>query len=103
MYLNDGDLLDVLGQIERSCDVHAIICIREPLGINNRLTLKNDFSEELQDNYNAIYRTREELMEFLDNSFLAKGFLVRNEGFLFDEDSLNNRKETAQYYYILER
>lgn len=103
MYLNDGDLLDVLGQIERSCDVHAIICIREPLGINNRLTLKNDFSEELQDNYNAIYRTREELMEFLDDSFLAKGFLVRNEGFLFDEDSLNNRKETAQYYYILER
>ena len=23
--------------------------------------------------------------------------------FLFEEDSLNNRKETAQYYYILER
>ncbi len=103
MYLNDDDIVDVLGQIVRQCEKHAIVCIREPLGIKDRLTLKNFFSEELQDNYNAIYRTREELVHFFVTPFFNNGFTIKEEGFLFDEDSLNNRKETAQYYYILER
>lgn len=103
MYLNDDDLLQTLQATERVCEEHAILCIREPMGISARLTLKDFFSEELQDNYNAIYRTREEILRFLQAAFLEKGFSIKEEGFLFDEDALNNRKETAQYYYILER
>lgn len=103
MYLNDSDMEAVLRQVERICEPHAIICIREPIAIKDRLTLKDFFSEELKDNYNAIYRTREELMDFLKNTYIENGFQVQREGFLFDEDILNNRKETAQYYYILER
>lgn len=103
MYLNDRDIIDTLVQVERVCEQNTIICVREPIGIKDRLTLKNFFSEELQDSYNAIYRTREELKEFFDQAFFQKGFRIKYEGFLFDEDSLNNRKETVQYYYILER
>ena len=103
MYLNDGDLVDVLEQVESICEQNAVICVREPIGIKDRLTLKDFYSEELQDNYNAIYRTREELQECFQHAFLQKGFRIKNQGFLFEEDSLNNRKETAQYYYILER
>lgn len=103
VYLNDEDIDISLRQIERICEPHAIICIREPIGIEDRLTLKDFYSEELEDNYNAIYRTRTELMNFFEGSFLEKGFQIQREGFLFDEDKLNNRKETAQYYYILER
>lgn len=103
MYLNDGDLENVLEQVEGVCEQNAVICVREPIGIKDRLTLKDFFSEELQDNYNAIYRTREELEEYFQNAFLKKGFQIKEQGFLFEEDSLNNRKETAQYYYILER
>lgn len=103
VYLNDEDLKTALSQIERICEPHAIICIREPIGIEDRLTLKDFFSDELKDNYNAIYRTRTELKNYFESSFIEKGFLIREEGFLFDEDKLNNRKETAQYYYILER
>lgn len=103
IYLNDKDMLSSLRQIERLCEEHAVICIREPIGIEERLTLKNHFSEELEDDYNAIYRTREELMDYFKQTFFEKGFHVRKEGFLFEEDILNNRKETAQYYYILER
>lgn len=58
---------------------------------------------ELNDYYNAIYRTRDELMVSINEMFLNKGFRIKEEGFLFDDDALNNRKETAQYYYILER
>ena len=103
MYLNDHDLFSTLCATERACEEHAIICIREPIGISERLTLKDFFSEELQDNYNAIYRTREEIQKFLQEAFLEKGFSIVEQGFLFDEDALNNRKETAQYYYILRR
>ena len=103
MYLNDRDLADTLEQIEKISQEHTVICIREPIGILKRLTLKDFFSEELEDNYNAIYRTRQELRQFISNAFLQKGFAVSREGFLFDEDALNNRKETAQYFYILER
>lgn len=62
----------------------------------DRLILKDFFSEELKDNYNAIYRTREELMKFFKPTLLEKGFL-------FEEDVLNNRKEKSQYYFVLER
>lgn len=103
MYLNDKELGNTLEQIERICDEHAVICVREPVGITERLTLKDFFSDELKDDYNAIYRTCHEFQGFFDKSFLKKGFKIRQQGFLFDEDALNNRKETAQYFYILER
>lgn len=103
MYINDADVLDTLRQIERHCEEHTIICIREPIGIIERLTLKDFYSEDLKDNYNAIYRTGAELKEMLQDSLLSKGFCIVKEDFLFRESGLNNRKETAQYYYILER
>lgn len=103
LYLNDEDILFLLNDVEEISDQHSIICIREPIGIEKRLTLKDFFSEELKDNYNAIYRTREELDAFFNTTLFKKGFQIKNHGFLFDEDNLNNRKETTQYYYILER
>ncbi|MEY8392215.1 class I SAM-dependent methyltransferase [Lachnospiraceae bacterium] len=103
IYLNDKEVRSVLNQAERSSEPHSVICIREPIGIQERLTLKDFFSEELKDHYNAIYRTRRELEGFLDKTLISKGFAIRREGFLFEEDTLNNRRETAQYFYILER
>lgn len=102
MYLNDEDVLKTLSQIEKLCDKNSIVCIREPIGIDKRLTLKEQFSEELQDEYNAIYRTRDELFDLIDRCLVLKGFSVVKEDYLFD-NALNNRKETAQYYFILER
>lgn len=103
MYINDKDLQLILEQVNRITDKHAVICIREPIGIEQRLTLKDFFSEELKDNYNAIYRTREELQAFFHSALLSNGFQITEEGFLFKEDALNNRKETVQYYYRMER
>lgn len=103
MYLNEEDVNTALSQIEAVCEEHAVICIREPIGITERLTLKGVYSEELEDTYNAIYRTKDELMKFFEEAFIAKGFKLKQGEFLFSEDTLNNRKETAQYYYIFER
>ena len=103
MYLNDSDVKETLKQIEKLCDNHAIICIREPIGIEERLTLKEQFSEELKADYNAIYRTRGELEKFFENILSKKGFAIKEKGFMFPETDLNNRKETTQYYWIIER
>ena len=103
MYLNDSDLVSALESVEKLCEANTIICIREPVGIGERLTLKEELSEELCDEYNAIYRTRDELVTFFEESLLKKGFTIQEEGFLFEDAKLNNRKETAQYYFILGR
>jgi len=103
MYLNDEDVTKVFEQAEKFCSEHATICIREPIGITDRLTLKEFYSEELKDNYNAIYRTDAEFKQLMQATLFEKGFKIKQEGFLFDDDALNNRKETSQYFYILER
>ena len=103
MYLNDSDLLNVLNQVLEATEEESIICIREPIGISERLTLKDFYSNELEDEYNVIYRTRDELYSYFELSFLKKGFEIVREGFLFDDANLNNRKETSQYLFIFER
>ena len=103
MYLNDEDIEVLLHQVEQCCAEHATICIREPIGIEDSLTLKDFYSEELADNYNAIYRTRNEFKQFFDKNLLNKGFYIKKEGLLFNEKELNNRSETTQYYNLIER
>ncbi|MCM1297323.1 MAG: radical SAM protein [Muribaculaceae bacterium] len=103
MYINDRDLDSVMEQLAEAAEEKAVLCIREPLGVDERLTLKGFYSDELRDNYNAIYRTRGELQDLLERTLVARGFQIVQSDFLFSKDALNNRQETAQYYYILER
>ena len=103
MYLNDRDLIDALEQIESVSEENTVICIREPVGIEDRLTLKNFYSSELNDNYNAIYRTRNELIEFFEKTLFLKKFEIIEEGYVFERNELNNRRETEQYYFIIRR
>ena len=57
MYINDEDMDIFLEQLEHQCMEQTRICIREPIGVGERLTLKDFFSEDLNDNYNAIFQT----------------------------------------------
>lgn len=102
LYLNDSDVDETFAQVCNIVEENAIILVKESIGLSERLTLKEYFSDELNDTYNAIYRTRDELVDVFDRTLFKKGFKILEEGFLFDE-SLNNRKETAQYYFVLER
>jgi len=103
MYINDADLRELFCQLERKSAEHVRICVREPIGLQDRLTLKDFYSEELQDRYHAIYRTMDEIVDFFQDTILKQGFCMEQEGFLFEEAGLNNRKETAQYYFLLTR
>lgn len=71
------------------------------MGIQGRLTLKDFYSQELECNYNAIYRSAEEYRQMFQEN--APALTVIQEGFAFGIPALNNRKETSQYYFLLKK
>lgn len=106
MYLNDRDVDCVLRELGKICEGKSVIYIREPVDlIEERLTLKNFYSDELNSDYNVIYRSSGEFKDKIKEHLIdnGTGYKITEEGILFEKDSLNNRKETSQYYFILER
>lgn len=103
MYLNEEDAETVLQAI---CDLSldgAIVYLKEPMAIEDRLTLKDFYSEELQADYSAIYRAKADYDSLLEKTLIRNGFAVVKEDWAYQIDSLNNRRETAQYYYVLKK
>lgn len=102
MYLNDDDIIDLCSSILDVIKKDTIIYIREPVALKERLTLKDFPSVELNTDYSAIYRTKEEYFKLLINAFINNGATIEHEGALFsDSHKLNNRSETMQYYFII--
>jgi hypothetical protein len=82
----------------------ARVYLREPVSVTGeRLTLKDHYSDELKECYNAIYRTEEEFDELFFSILQKSGFKIIGSDFLYQEKELNNRKETRQKYYYLEK
>ncbi|MDE6840292.1 MAG: methyltransferase domain-containing protein [Oscillospiraceae bacterium] len=101
IYLNDADVEALFRLLSEILAPNALAYIREPVGIQERLTLKDFFSQELKHDYHTIYRTEAEYRSMLETA--APGFQILQSGFLFDRPLLNNRRETSQYYYLIKR
>lgn len=102
MYINDTDLNKGLQEIESVCKEHCELYFKESMATAERLTLKDFYSDSLTQEYTAIYRSIQEYRELFNTYFVKKGFAIKEEGSLYDE-SLQNRKETLDYYFILTR
>ncbi len=102
IYLNDDDLLRALNGVADCCAAQALVYVREPVARAQRLTLANFPSTELNSAYNAIYRTHDELQAAFQGSLLASGFRLTLNEPLYDSE-LNNRTETAQRVFLLQR
>lgn len=100
MYLNDNEVYQALKCMFSALTPGGIVMIREPLGINERLTISEHYSEELEQDYNAIYRTMPELAAMIQDATL---FTIKKSGDVFDSAELNNRSETKQQWLLLER
>lgn len=97
IYLNDKDIDSLIKQINKLVSKEKQIYIRETVSaMGIRLTLKDYFSEALQAEYNAIYRTPEELLEFF-NGFNNINSMKVDEIY----ESLNKHNETGYKYFIL--
>ena len=82
MYINDDDLKYCYSNLLNLLNDNAIIYIEESIGVNNRLTLNHIWSDNLDDHYDAIYRTdneyKELLKDIIDNSEILKEEILTN-------------------------
>jgi hypothetical protein len=103
IYVNDDTAREVMVALLACAAPHCRFVLREPTAVEARLTIKEHFSEDMDQTYNAIYRTESELLALLAPTFLAGGFEIVEHGDVYKDDGLNNRAETKQRYYVLAR
>lgn len=103
VYLNDDELLKTFGHITKLAATAARFVLREPVGISERLTIKEHFSEDMDQHYNAIYRTERELLEMAAPTLFVAGFTLVDSGDVYTDSTLNNRTETRQRWFLFSR
>ena len=103
IYLNDHEVLEALLRLTQLAASQCRFLIREPIAIQQRLTLQEHFSEDMNQHYSAIYRTEPELLAMYDATIGRAGFHLLDAGDVYSESALNNRAETKQRWFLWER
>ena len=99
MYFNEEDIVETFQALNNLLSDNAQLYIRESISyMDVRLTLKDFYSDNLEDDYNVIYRTKDELMEHF--SILDNMKVVKSEN-LFED--LKSYSETGYRYFYLEK
>ncbi|MDR6956360.1 SAM-dependent methyltransferase [Pseudomonas brassicacearum] len=101
IYLNDDEIIEALHAYASLTESGSKIMFREPIAVENRLTLIEHFSNDMEQTYNAIYRTEEELITLI-TSALGESFFQQKKGDVYPDGTLNNRTETKQKWYLWE-
>lgn len=102
MYINDNDIPKCILNMKNLLKNGGRIYLKEPIGIANRLTLDNIYSEELSSRYSAIYRTVAEYDGLIEEYLLTDGLRVVHKDIMW-QGKLANRKETTIYFWIIEK
>ena len=103
MYLNDAQVSSLFAAIAEVSAPRALLLLREPIAVDERLTLVGHYSNELEHDYHAVYRSVPELLALIGPTLLAAGYRLVDQGDVYAEDALNNRAETRQCWFVLER
>lgn len=97
MYINDEDLLVLIEELNKVGADDKKLFIMEPVScMDVRLTLKDFYSEGLEADYNAIYRTPKEYLDAFENFKCNK---------IFSDDifkDLSDHSETKYMYFVIE-
>lgn len=97
IYFNDDTIKKMIKDLNSLCASNKTIYIRETLSfLETRLTLKDFFSENLEADYNAIYRTDDEFLDFING---IDGNITIETDEIFDE--LKNFTETGYKYFLI--
>ncbi|MDF0729875.1 class I SAM-dependent methyltransferase [Pseudomonas entomophila] len=103
IYLNDDEITHALNGYLSVAGATARILFREPIAVSERLTLLEHFSDDMNQQYNAIYRTENELQELMQPTLQKHGFHQVAEGDVYSDNTLNNRVETKQKWFLWEK
>ena len=97
MYINDDDLAKVIDNINRVGAENKKLFIMEPIScLETRLTLKDFYSEGLDADYSAIYRTEKEYAECFENLNYNK--LISE--YIFED--ISHHSETSNMFFVIE-
>ena len=102
LYLNDDDALRVLRQLGERLAAGGRMYLREPLGLQTRLTLESHFSQDLGAEYSSVYRGCDEFAALLRTAADRTGLTLGHGGELYP-GGLENRAETRQFCFILDK
>ena len=97
MYINDDMLVECYRRLDKIVDKETIIYFEESVGKKERLTLNNIWSENLNDYYGAIYRTREEYLELIGKNITSVDYI--EEGYM-DVLDKKEQSETSHWYSL---
>jgi ubiquinone/menaquinone biosynthesis C-methylase UbiE len=100
LYLNSKQIEKVLNNLAGLIQ-QGRFYLREPIGLNEKLTLVDEWSDELQDFYNAIYRKEQEIIDLVEKSLLGSRMKLVASDWMTDQ-GLQNRSETSQKFWIWE-
>ena len=100
MYINDDKLSDIFKNL-KALTPHYIYIQESTSILNDRLTLKNFYSQELDTKYNAIYRTKFEYEYYFKN--ILKDYEIQNTDLLLDKDTGAREETNAQYWFIVDK
>ncbi len=100
MYINDSDLRVCYSRLKDLLNDGAVIYVEESVGVKERLTLQHIWSEGLQDNYDAVYRTKDEYMNLMDA--LLESTEVLSEGYFHQLDK-EKMPETSHWHIIMKK
>lgn len=101
VYLNDSQALKLMSNFSNWVKPGGMVFLRDGTSIlNGRYYIKDRYSPVLKTNYSAIYRTRDEYLNF----FICNGFTLIEDKQMFDEGCpLNKYHETRLWYYIFQK
>jgi ubiquinone/menaquinone biosynthesis C-methylase UbiE len=102
LYLNDADAHTLLQQMAERLNPQGLLYIREPLGVTQRLTLKAHYSDDLNAEYSSVYRSLDEFRVMLDAAAQRHGLTLCETDGLYPPE-LDNRSDTRQHYFLLEK
>ena len=99
MYINEDELKESYRLLRNLVNKDSLFYFEESVGKKERLTLNHIWSEDLQDYYGAIYRTREEykslIYEYINGvEYIEEGYM----NFLDKEE----QTETSHWYALLQ-
>ena len=97
MYINDDDINIIMDEVNQIGADDKKVFAMEPIShMDSRLTLKDFYSEGLESDYSAIYRTESEYIEF----FKKLNCNSIHTGSIFED--LSDHSETGYMYFIVE-
>ena len=97
LYLSNKDINNLISEIPKYCKKNTRLVLREPTGIKGQHTIIDQYSPNLNENYSAIYRTRQDLISIFEEI----GFFLDSDDDMFKEGSpLNKWKESRLRLYL---